>query len=188
MKRNSRRPLVAVIGDARLSASDKKLAVAREIGQLLVESGCRVITGGLGGIMAAAMQGARQASNYLEGDTIAVLPGFDPADADESADIVIASGLSLARNMIVANSDAVIVVGGGAGTLSEIALAWQLRRPIVALKVAGWSKRFASARIDGRIRQTASSSDKVFGATTPVEAVQIALRLLPRYPKRMRCV
>ena len=138
--------------------------------------------------MAAAMQGARQAKNYVDGDTIAVLPGFDPADADESADIVIATGLNLARNMIVANSDAVIVVGGGAGTLSEIALAWQLRRPIVALQVTGWGKRFASARIDGRIRQQAVSSDKVFGAKTPVEAVQIIMSLIPKYTKRMRYV
>ncbi|MBM3853942.1 MAG: acyl-CoA synthetase, partial [Verrucomicrobia bacterium] len=97
------------------------------MGRLLVDHGCRVVTGGLGGIMAAAMEGARQSTKYREGDTIAVLPGHDPAEAAESADIVLATGMSLGRNIVVANADGLIAIGGGAGTLSEIALAWQLR-------------------------------------------------------------
>ena len=80
MRMTPRRSQVAVIGDAKLESADQKAGMARELGRLLVESRCRVVTGGLGGVMAAAMQGARQASNYVDGDTIAVLPGFDPAE------------------------------------------------------------------------------------------------------------
>ena len=56
-------------------------------------------------------------AEYREGDTIAILPGEDPAAASEHADIVICTGLGSYRNGIVGRSDAVIAVGGGAGTL-----------------------------------------------------------------------
>lgn len=184
MNVNSRRPMVAVIGDANYEISDKRVEIAREVGRLLVVSGCRVVTGGLGGAMAAAMEGARLAPNYLDGDTIGILPGFDPAEANPAADIVIATGLSLARNMVVANSDAVIAIGGGAGTLSEIALAWQLRRPIVGLLTKGWSKKLAAVRLDQRNRQTCATNDKIYPAKTAVEAVRLAVMLIPRYSRR----
>jgi len=153
MKKQARRPLVAVIGDAKLDPADPKGALAQEVGRRLVESGCRVVTGGLGGVMAAAMRGAKAAPNYAEGDTIGILPSYDPADADEAADIVLATGMNLARNIMVANADAVIAIGGGAGTLSELAMAWQLRRPVVSLAAEGWSKRLGGTRLDDRERQ-----------------------------------
>lgn len=188
MKKRTRRPMVAVIGDAKLSPSDRKAKIAREVGRLLVESGCRVVTGGLGGVMAAAMEGARMAENYADGDTIGVLPAFDPSEADPAADIVLATGLSLARNLLVANADAVIAIGGGAGTLSEMALAWQLRRPIVAILVPGWSKNLATARLDRRQRQPGMKNDRIHPARTSTEAVRIAMRLIPRFSKRMGAV
>lgn len=184
MKSPARRPMVAVIGNAKLDPADPKLALAREVGRLLVESGCRVVTGGLGGIMAAAMQGAKTASTAAEGDTIAVLPSYDPADADPAADIVLATGMNIGRNIIVANADAVIVIGGGAGTLSEIAIAWQLRRPVVALAAEGWSKKLAGTRLDERLRQPAVEDDQIHSAATPAEAVQMAVRLIPQHAKR----
>lgn len=175
--------MVAVIGNAKLEPADPRFALAQEVGRLLVESGCRVVTGGLGGVMAAAMQGAKSASTASDADTIAVLPSYDPADADPAADIVFATGLNIGRNIIVANADAVIAIGGGAGTLSEIAMAWQLRRPVVALAAEGWSKKLAATRIDDRIRQPAVEEDQIHSAATPAEAVQMAIRLIPRHPK-----
>jgi uncharacterized protein (TIGR00725 family) len=184
----TRRHVVAVVGDSELQAGDAKIEVARQVGRLLVDARCRVATGGLGGVMAAAMEGARQSAKYVEGDTIAVLPGHDPSEASESADIVLATGLSLARNIVLANSDAVVAVGGGAGTLSEIALAWQLRRPVVALSVDGWSGKLGAVRIDARQRQPEVPDDQVYVADTAAQAVTLVLQLIPRYAKRMRRV
>lgn len=188
MRASPRRPLVAVIGDSKLDQDDVKVGIAQELGRRLVDAGCRVITGGLGGVMAAAMEGARQSATYSDGDTVAVLPGHDPADAADSADIVIATGLGLARNIIVANADAVIAIGGGAGTLSEIALAWQLRRPVVGIAVDGWSLKASGTRIDHRQRQPDIDNDRVFPAADAADAVRIILEVLPRYSKRMRYV
>jgi hypothetical protein len=180
--------LVAVVGDSNLGQDDQKLALAREVGRLLIDSGFRVVTGGLGGIMAAAMDGARTSVKYAEGDTIGILPGYDPNDASPTADIVLATGMNLARNLIVANCDGLVAIGGGAGTLSEIALAWQMRRPVVALNVDGWSGRLGANRIDGRLRQDGVDDDQVHAVSTPAEAVQMITALMPRYPKRMRHV
>lgn len=188
MTRKPRRPMIAVIGNAKLDPADPKVALAKEVGRLLVGSGCRVLTGGLGGVMAAAMQGAKSDPTSAEGDTVAVLPSYDPSDADEAADIVLATGMNIARNIIVANADAVIAIGGGAGTLSEIAIAWQLRRPVVALAAEGWSAKLGASRIDDRTRQPDLENDQIHAASTPADAVQMALRLIPQHPKRKGAV
>jgi len=188
MTKHTRRSIIAVIGDSTLPPDDDRLRMASEVGCLLVDHGCRVITGGLGGVMASAMAGARQSDKYREGDTVAVIPSHDPSDAAESADIVLATGLGLARNIIVANADGVIAIGGGAGTLSEAALAWQLRRPIVALDADGWSGRLAAMPIDNRARQPDMDDDEVHLASSTTEAVQRILSLLPHHTKRMRHV
>src|SRR5690606_37596210 len=83
----TRRPLAAVIGSAR--ADDGALAEARELGRVLVDVGLRVATGGLGGVMDAALQGARSSVRYREGDTLAFLPAYGEAGASPAADIVL---------------------------------------------------------------------------------------------------
>jgi uncharacterized protein (TIGR00725 family) len=109
-------------------------ARAEEVGRLLAERGCKVVTGGLGEVMAAAMRGAKAAG----GTTIAILPGTSRSDANEWADHAVATGLGHMRNFAVAASgDAVIAVGGSWGTLSEIAYAKLLGRPVVILE-PGW--------------------------------------------------
>jgi uncharacterized protein (TIGR00725 family) len=188
MTETTRRRVVAVIGDSKLEPNDQKISIARECGRLLVDSGCRVMTGGMSGVMDAAMQGARASASYREGDTIGVLPSHDPLDAASSADIVLATGLSLARNIIVANADGVIAIGGGAGTLSEIALAWQLRRPVVAIEAEGWSSRLGGVRIDYRKRTVNDEDNLVHAAKGPRDAVALLLQLLPRHTKRLRFV
>jgi uncharacterized protein (TIGR00725 family) len=106
-------------------------AVAEEVGRLLAERGCTVVTGGLGEVMAAAHRGARGAG----GTTIAILPGEDRANANEWAEHVVATGMGHGRNLAVAASgDGVIAIGGSWGTLSEIAFARRLGRPVVALE------------------------------------------------------
>jgi hypothetical protein len=107
---------------------------AEEVGRLLAERGCTVVTGGLGEVMAAAARGAKSAG----GTTIGVLPGETRRDANEWIDHVVVTGVGHARNLaVVASGDAVIVVGGKWGTLAEIGFARVLGRPVVILG-RGW--------------------------------------------------
>jgi len=106
-------------------------ARAEEVGRLLAERGCTVVTGGRGEVMAAAARGAKSAG----GTTIGILPGSSHAEANEWIDYVVVTGVGPARNLAVAASgDAVIAVGGAWGTLSEISFAKMLGRPVVILE------------------------------------------------------
>ena len=116
---------IAVIGSGR-----EWETAAEEVGRLLAERGCTVVTGGLNEVMEAAHRGAKAAG----GTTLAIVPGEDRSDANPWADHVAVTGIGHARNLAVAASgDAVIAVGGSYGTLSEIAFALRLGRRVVAL-------------------------------------------------------
>lgn len=176
----TRRPLIAVIGDAKLEPGSVKDKLAEDIGRALIDAGYRVLTGGLGGVMEAACRGARSSAKYQSGDTVGVVPGHDPGEANAFVDISIASGLDHVRNSVVAHADAVIAIGGGAGTMSEICLAWIYKRLILGLRVDGWSGRMAEQRVDDRIRYSNQPDDRVFGADTAVGAIQLLDERLPR--------
>jgi uncharacterized protein (TIGR00725 family) len=146
----ARRVQVSVIG------SGPHEAAALEVGRLLAEHGCVVVTGGLDEVMAWALRGAREAG----GTTLAILPGESHAAANEWAEHVIVTGVGHARNLAVAASgDAVIAVGGSWGTLAEIGFAMRLGRPVVALE--------GGPAVEGVPR-----------ATTPDEAVDRVLAAL----------
>ena len=122
------RTIVSVIGAGH--CSEQEAAWAREVGRLLAERGFVVLTGGRAGVMAAASRGAKDAG----GVTVGVLPGLDRETANPHVDIAITTGLSDARNLIVATSGiCVVAVGGKFGTLSEIALARKHGIPVVGL-------------------------------------------------------
>lgn len=177
----ARRRLVAVIGDANVPAGSQKGLLAEEVGRLLVDAGFRVLTGGLGGVMESACRGARSSTRYQSGDTVAVLPGHDPVEANEFVDVVIASGLDHVRNSIVAHADAVVAIGGGAGTMSEICLAWIYKRLIVALRVEGWSGKIADQRVDERVRYPNEPDDRVFGAGSASDATEMLRARIDSY-------
>ena len=121
---------VAVAGPGQ-SATEDEVAAAREIGALLAAAGAIVLTGGLGGVMAAATDGARAAG----GVTVALQPGATREPS--AATVVLPTGLGELRNgLLVRCADAVIAVGGSWGTLSEIALARRAGVPVIAL--GGW--------------------------------------------------
>jgi uncharacterized protein (TIGR00725 family) len=123
------RPIVAVVGGHRCSPEEAALAEAA--GRLLAERGAIVLCGGLGGVMEAAARGARSVRGGL---AVGLLPGDDPADANEYVDVALATGIGEMRNaLIVRAARAVIAIGGGWGTLSEIALARRIGRPVVGL-------------------------------------------------------
>ncbi len=180
-----RRSLIAVVGDTRIQEGGRKWNLAVALGRRLIDDGYRVVTGGLGDLPAAVARGARSSPRYREGDLVAVLPGFDPAEARDHADVVIATGLDYGRNLVVANSDAVVAIGGGAGTLSEIALAWSLKRLVLAYRVPGWSDRLAGSAVDGRHRTT-TAADRVFAVEDEGAVSQLLRERLPMYAKRHR--
>ena len=131
---------------------------AEEVGRLLAERECTVVTGGLGEVMAAACRGAKSAG----GTTVGILPGESRLDANEWVDHAVVTGIGHARNLVVAASgDAVIAIGGGWGTLAEIGFALRLGRPVVILE--------PGHEVPGVPR-----------AATPREAVELALELLLR--------
>src|SRR2546421_299039 len=100
------------------------------VGRLLAERQAVLLCGGLGGVMEAAARGAKQA----RGLTVGILPGNDRADANPFIDVPLATGMGEMRNaLIVRAAQAVIAIGGGWGTLSEIALAQRIQTPVVGL-------------------------------------------------------
>jgi uncharacterized protein (TIGR00725 family) len=100
------------------------------VGRLLGERRAVVVCGGLGGVMEAACRGAKRAG----GTTIGILPGADRGAANRFVDVAIPTGLGEARNpLVVRAADAVIAVGGGYGTLSEIAFALKAGKRVVGI-------------------------------------------------------
>jgi len=146
---------VAVVGDGREDAPDTVLAAAEAVGAGAAEQGWVVVTGGEGGTMEAACRGAKS----RRGRTLGLLPGLDRDAANGWVDLVVPTGLGELRNgLVVRAADAVVAVGGGHGTLSEIALALKLGRPVVGL--ATWD-------VHG-----------VEHADSPADAIQRVVRLL----------
>jgi uncharacterized protein (TIGR00725 family) len=121
-------PYVAVVGPGDAGETDTWLA--EEVGARLAEAGAVVVTGGLGGVMEAACRGAKS----RRGQTLGLLPGDDRAAANGWVDIAVPTGMGEMRNaLIVRSADAMIAVGGGTGTLSEIAFALKIGRAVVGL-------------------------------------------------------
>jgi uncharacterized protein (TIGR00725 family) len=138
-------PWIAVVGPGR-DASDADLAIAEEVGAGVGEAGAVLVCGGLGGVMEAACRGARQRG----GITVGLLPGADRADANAWVTLALPTGLGEVRNaLVVRAADAVIAVGGGWGTLSEIALALRAQLPVIG--VGTWELARAGSRVDGAL-------------------------------------
>jgi uncharacterized protein (TIGR00725 family) len=126
---SSRRRLVAVCGESDPQTSLADLAF--ELGRGIAQRQAVLLCGGLTGVMEHAARGARAAG----GLTIGLLPGDDPDEANPYIDVAIASGLGHARNAVLARTaDGVVAVGGGLGTLSEIALALRNGRPTIGIR------------------------------------------------------
>ena len=144
---------VAVVGPGAASASEEQTAEA--VGRGLAQAGVIVLTGGLGGVMAAACRGAKSAG----GVAVGLLPGAERSAANDWVTIAIATGLGELRNgLLVRAADVVIAIGGAFGTLSEVALALKTGVPVVG--IGTWA-------IDG-IREAEDSA----------RALELALALL----------
>jgi uncharacterized protein (TIGR00725 family) len=156
------RAWIAVVGSG--EAVPDELAVAEEAGAAVAEAGCGLVCGGLGGVMEAACRGARSRG----GLTLGLLPGVDREAANGWVVVAVPTGLGEARNaLVVRAADAVVAIGGGWGTLSEIALALKAGLPVVG--IGTWEPV-----LDGEV------ASGVVTADDPHFAVAEALRLAGR--------
>ncbi len=147
--------IIAVIGNS--SCSPQEARLAETVGQLLAERGATIICGGLGGVMEAVCRGAKSRG----GLTIGILPGEDASAANPWVDIPIVTGLGEARNVIVAKSaQAVIAVGGGYGTLSEIAYALKSGIPVIGLNTWSLSRQGLEEQSIIRVESAAEAVDR----------------------------
>lgn len=169
---------IAVIGRASQGPHDPvaepTLAAAHEVGRRIAEAGAVLVSGGTTGVMEAASRGAREAG----GLTIGVLPGTERGSANAYVDIALPTGLGTARNLIYTRGcDATVMVGGGAGTLNEVTIAYQAGRHVVVLEgTGGWADRLRAALVDGRWLDERRGAE-IFFAATAEEAVTRAIAL-----------
>lgn len=147
---------VAVVGPAEADERERQLACG--VGRLLADRGAVVVTGGLGGVMEAACEGAA----LVGGTTIGLLPGTDRGAANPFVTIPVATGLGEGRNLLVVQTaDVVVAIGRSPGTLSEIGFASRQGKPVVLL--AGYA---------------ADLAPRCAAAATPKDAVNLALSLV----------
>ena len=152
-----RRPMVGVVGSGKTLSADVE-ALAMAVGRAVAREGAVLVCGGLGGVMRAAARGAKEAG----GVTMGILPGSSADAANTYIDFPVVTNMGQARNaIIVQTADVVIAVGGGYGTLSEMALALKIGKSVIAL-----APRFTIPGIQ-------IISD-------PAEAVRVALSLRPK--------
>lgn len=149
MTKSIRRPQVSIIGSSEADAA--MLTLAEKAGAVVAKLGFALVTGGRDGIMQAASKGCAEAGGIV----LAVVPGTSMNEANEHCHYVIPTGLGWARNVITAIAgDIIVVIGGAAGTLSEIAFAWMYERPIISLSASGgWAKQVAGKTLDHRQSQ-----------------------------------
>ncbi len=181
MKQSKRKIQIGVMG----SAADLKYAkrvekLAEDVGYNLAKASAVVLFGAekdYDSLSTAAARGAKKAG----GLTVGVTYGKGTDVYEKNIDVVIATGLERGGGRelpLVLSCDAVILISGGSGTLTEAAIAYQANIPVVALTgTGGWSDKLAGTYIDGRKRI------KVQKATTAEKAVELALKLAKKNEK-----
>ena len=165
----TRRRQILIIGHNDKGCTPEHEKIAYETGLQVAKSGSVLISGGLGGIMQASCKGAHDAG----GLTIGIIPQDQHSFANEFCDVVIPSGVGLARDFLNAlSADGIIIIGGGSGTLSEVCAAYMHKRPMVAIrKSGGVAQKYADSYLDHR------KNIKILGADSPKEAVNLILKI-----------
>lgn len=144
--------------------------IAYKVGEEIAKHRAVLITGGLGGVMEAASKGAKEQGGLVVG----IVPQDSKTEANPYNDIIISTGMGHSRNFITAYSaDAVIVIGGGVGTMIEACVAYIKAKPIIAIAGSGGvADELADSYLDDRCFV------KVLGERDPKKAVERALSLL----------
>ncbi len=153
---------IGVIGESTTDSMGAQIAY--EVGRLIALKGALLVCGGLSGVMEHSARGAKSAG----GTTIGILPGHFRDEANQYIDIAIPTGLGEARNILVVRaSDALVAIGGQYGTLSEIAFALKMGKPLVGL--SSWEIK----------KDTLPGSDfpEVETAEEALQKITVALRM-----------
>ena len=166
---------VGVIGSAgceeypNKKPSKKAFKTAYEIGKIIASEKAILICGGKGGIMKEACRGAKENN----GITVGVISGNKLNQANEYVDVEVVSGVTNCSEeaLIISMSDGIIAIGGGAGTLQEIAIAYRNKKPVIAIRgIPGWANKLSDTYLDER------KIIKILGARSPREALKLLLR------------
>ena len=148
--------IISVIGDG--NPTEKISLLAEEVGELLAKKGIIIVCGGLEGVMESVCRGAKK----YGGTTIGIIPGSKASDVNRWVDIQICTGMSNARNVIIATTgDAIIAIGGKYGTLSEISHALSINKPVIGLNT--WN-----------LSQIKNIKPSIIKAKNPIDAVTLA--------------
>jgi uncharacterized protein (TIGR00725 family) len=158
----TRETYIAVVGPS--AGTPAELAIGEAVGRRIAEAGGVLVCGGMGGVMEAAAGGATKAG----GKTVGILPTASRLEGNPYLTVSVATGMGEARNAIVVRTaDVVVAVHGEFGTLSEIALALKMGKPVVGLGT--WELRKAGEPVEAIVR-----------AVSAEDAVAKALQLVPR--------
>lgn len=171
---------IGVIGSGE-RVSEQVLQLADETGEQIARAGAILVCGGRGGVMEAACRGAKRA----QGVTVGFLPGLGREDANAYVDVAIPTGLGFSlRNIItVRASDAIIMLHGEIGTLSEAVFAYQHGKPLVALSSSGgWANRLREAALENGAYLDKRHLMEIVYAETPAEAVTLAMQRIGTVP------
>ncbi len=162
--------IIGVVGSGSEDIDEKIYEIAEKLGSLIAQENFALVCGGLFGVMEAVCKGAKSANGF----TIGFIPSMDKKTANPYVDLIIPTGIGEARNLIlVSTADVIITIAGESGTLSEIAFAWKMSKPIISLSTTGgWSTKLADTKIDNRRK------DKIYNAQSPKDAIEILKNLL----------
>ena len=162
-----RKVQITVIGNNENGTTPELVKIAYDTGLEIAKSGSVLITGGLEGVMKAASHGAKDGGGFV----IGIIPQNDFSFANEYCDVVVPTGMGLARDFLTALSgDGIIVIGGGSGTLSETCAAYMHKKPIVAIRTSGGvAEKYADTYLDHR------KNVLITGVSSPKEAVKVIL-------------
>jgi uncharacterized protein (TIGR00725 family) len=164
-EKNKRLFVVGVIGPSKFTCTPEIYDFGMELGKMIASLNVHLVCGGMEGIMEAVCIGFMQVKKK-KGISIGITPYDKRGGANPYCDVVIPSGIGISRNAIIVNSsDMLVAVGGGAGTLSEIAFAWQKSKHVVCCTAFdGWAKNLAGTQLDNRRRKllhSASNLDEI---------------------------
>ena len=181
----TRRPQIGVIGPDMgeyprgRKARNKISCAARKLGELVAKSGGILFTGGCKGVMEEASIGAK-----LAGGITAGMPGNCRNASNRYVDIEIVTGVDVGSFIFagILSCDALIVIPGGAGTLSELCIAYRSKKPCIIM--SGFSKQYDSF-IGGYL--DSSKAVRILGATAPEDAVEAAFKAANNNIKYIKC-
>jgi len=166
---------IGVMGSAAdLNYSEDVERIAEKLGELIAKHGCILFFGAekdYDSLSTAACRGAKRNNGF----TVGVTYNKGKEIYQKDADVIISTGLDRGGGrefVLVLSCDVIIAIGGGSGTLTELAIAYQADIPMIVIEgTGGWSDKVVNTCLDDRKRC------KIIGVKTPEEAIQLALVL-----------